>query len=415
MHKADHDDLSETQRLAIGWGEGAFLLLAGPGSGKTSVLTRRVIRLLQESPDRSFKVLALTFTNRAADEMRSRVEETLPAGNRLLIGTFHAFAADVLRQAGQNLGLRADFKIYSSDEDRADVLGEAMKALDASTRDKLKGTSLLSTFDRAGSLLLTPKGLESRLLNKEINQQIASAYDAYHRYMLSTNVQDFTSLVLNAYRLFEKYPALSKRYRQVYRYWNIDEFQDTTYAQFQLLKTVAGSAFKNIFAVADDDQIIFQWNGASYQRIQEYIQDFEPTVLQLPANYRCPESIVAIANRLISNNKLRQPGKQPLIAARAASNALRDGEITLLVFDDESEEAAGIADHIAANPQCATEATVVLARVRSSLELVQAACASCFARETAASSDRAAPGRFSDYCVSLDPQRLARGSEAHRC
>ena len=367
----DGANLSEAQRTACRWNAGAFLLLAGPGSGKTTVLTHRVIRLLEESADKSFKVLALTFTNRAADEMRSRIERAYSDDRgRLLIGTFHSFAADVLRQSGQHLGLQADFKIYSRDEDREDVLRECCSELDEETRGPLEDIKLLPIFDRAASLLLTGDKLERRLTNKDLAPYIARAYEAYHQYMLRQNVQDFPALVLNAYRLFEKYQTLRKRYRQTYRYWNVDEFQDTTYAQFELLKIIAGGEFRNVFAVADDDQLIFQWNGASYQRLQEYINGFKPTVLQLPTNYRCPPEIVGLANRLIANNRLRQPGKAPLISGRSDIGPTQK-RVTVLEFPDEEAEARGVAHSVFLLSTKPLSRIAVLARTRRSLELVK--------------------------------------------
>jgi DNA helicase-2/ATP-dependent DNA helicase PcrA len=364
-------ELSEVQRQACRWNDGAFLLLAGPGSGKTTVLTERVIRLLEESANESFKILALTFTNRAADEMRARIERVYSDDRgRLLVGTFHSFAAEVLRQSGQQLGLHADFKIYSRDEDRADVLRESCSGLDEETTDALEDIKLLPIFDRAASLLLTGSRLEARITNKERAPYIARAYDAYHEYMLKENVQDFPSLVLNAYRLFDKYPALGKRYRQTFRFWTVDEFQDTTYAQFQLLKVMAAQEFKNIFAVADDDQLIFQWNGASYERLQEYITAFKPTTLQLPTNYRCPQEIVELANRLIANNRLRQPGKAPLISGKSDDGSAVP-RVRLLDFPDEEAEARGIAVSIKLLSPGPLNKTTVLARARRSLELVQ--------------------------------------------
>jgi DNA helicase-2/ATP-dependent DNA helicase PcrA len=344
------------------------------------VVTHRVVRLLEESAEKSFKILALTFTNRAADEMRSRIERVYSdERGRLLIGTFHSFAAEVLRQSGQHLGLQADFKIYSRDEDREDVLREACAELDEETRGPLKDVKLLPIFDRAASLLLTGDKLERRLANKALAPLTARAYEAYHEYMVRQNVQDFPALVLNAYRLFERYPALGKRYRQTFRYWNVDEFQDTTYAQFELLKIMAGGEFRNVFAVADDDQLIFQWNGASYQRLQEYINEFKPTMLQLPTNYRCPPEIVELANRLIANNRLRQPGKVPLMSGR---NEVRDARkrVMVLEFPDEEAEARGIAASICLLSPGPMGGTAVLARARRSLELVQVALQDCGVR-----------------------------------
>ena len=168
-----------------------------------------------------------------------------------------------------------------------------------------------------------------------------------------------------------RFPALARRYRSVYRYWCVDEFQDTNLAQYELLKAMAGEDFRNMFAVADDDQIIYQWNGADYRRLDQFRAGFDAGLLQIPTNFRCPPEVVTCANKLISCNLLRSAGKRPLIAGRDPSDA--PSVIEVLRFRTDGDEACGIAQHIADHRAGALEQTAVLARVRRLLDPIAAA------------------------------------------
>ena len=176
---------------------------------------------------------------------------------------------------------------------------------------------------------------------------------------------DFSSLILRTYELFNKYAAFAKRYRTVYPYVCVDEFQDTNIAQYSLLKAILGEVHKNIFIVADDDQIIYQWNGASHKRLEEFANDFKPSVIQLPVNYRCPAEIVDLANNLIGHNFLRSDSKAPLQAARGSGG---DQAVRLMgPFDDFETEAASIAEDIKDTHGRSLGEVVVLARNRKLL------------------------------------------------
>src|SRR3990172_11191188 len=158
--------------------------------------------------------------------------------------------------------------------------------------------------------------------------------------MAERNALDFGSLILKVYQLFTKFPVFAKRYRTVYPYICIDEFQDTNQAQYSLIRAISGDQYRNLFIVADDDQIIYQWNGASHKRLEEFIRDYSPKVIQLPMNYRCPSEIVKLANNLIRHNFLRSTGKKPLEAFRSGSdkNTVR----MLSDFPDFDAETTGI-------------------------------------------------------------------------
>ena len=367
------ESLSDVQRQAVRYCDGALLVLAGPGSGKTRVLTTRIARLLHQTPDEPFRVLALTFTNRAADEMRERIERMAPeAEHRLFIGTFHAFCADVLRQYGQHLGIRTDFRIYSTHEDRAEIAGRAISSEAGQTAGlEPHHVDFLALVDRAKSKLIPSEAIAGKFQNAERGAKFETFYGAYDGALREANALDFNSLVSNAHRLFMRFPAIAQRYRSAYRYWCIDEFQDTNLAQYELLKAMAGERFRNVFAVADDDQIIYQWNGADYRRLDQFRADFDASLLQIPTNFRCPSEVVTCANQLIAFNLLRSADKKPLIAGRAPSDA--PSVIEVLPFRTDKDEARGIAQHIADQRAGVLEQTAVLARVRRLLDPVASA------------------------------------------
>ena len=255
--------------------------------------------------------MGLTFTNKAADEMRSRVVSFVPGQeDRLFLGTFHSFCSDVLRQHGSHLGINPNFHIYSQDVDLQAVLNDAVetaKKMNDVVSDLDKKT--LPVIQRLKSLLILPEQCRGMFRDKEFGERIATVYPAYESELYKRNALDFNSLILKTYQLFNKFPVFAKRYQSVYTYICIDEFQDTNQAQYGLISALAGYQHRNLFIVADDDQIIYQWNGASHERLKELLNDFSPMVIQLPMNYRCPPEIVAIANNLIRHNFLRRPQK----------------------------------------------------------------------------------------------------------
>ncbi len=359
------EELSYSQKEAAEWNNGSYLLLAGPGSGKTRVLTCRIARILNLSEGSRFRLLCLTFTNKAADEMRRRIIDFVPTEeNRLFIGTFHSFCADILRQHGIHLGIRPNFEIYSQEVDLQAVLFEAEQKVKKEI-DTTFTVKALPVIKRLKSLLITPERSSDLFSDKSLGLYIAKVYSAYEEELASMNALDFNSLIQNAYILFIRYPSIAKRFRTVYKYLCIDEFQDTNLAQYNFIRAFTGNDYKNIFVVADDDQIIYQWNGASYNRLEAYKKDYSPTVGQLPINYRCPPEVVAIANLLISNNFLRSANKKPSVASRPSSGG---NIIRLLSFPDFEAEVVGVANDIKKNHQTEIDNVVILARNRRLLE-----------------------------------------------
>lgn len=364
------DELSDIQRKAVEWDDGALLVLAGPGSGKTRVLTCRVARLLDRSPDERFRVLALTFTNKAAHEMSSRLTTLAPGlEERADIHTFHGFCTQVLRQHGVHLGIKPDFAIYSRTSDREAVLEDAL-ARDCRRVDS-EDRRLLPRIDALKARLVRPEQTEEWLAggnraSPDEACRVARAYRLYEEELRRANALDFNSLIFEAHRLFG-YPAMARHYQTVYRYWLVDEFQDTNGAQYGLLRRMAGEDFRRVFAVADDDQTIYEWNGANVRRIGTLVEDFDCEVMQLPTNYRCPPGIVEAANRLVVYNARRANAKRPAEPAQR-SRSLHDQPIRCRVFGTDRDETAGIAAEIAGLDLAERGQTLVLARTRALLE-----------------------------------------------
>jgi DNA helicase-2/ATP-dependent DNA helicase PcrA len=206
-----------------------------------------------------------------------------------------------------------------------------------------------------------------------VGQQVEAVYKAYEEALSKVNALDFGSLIVQAHRLITTFPGVAARYRKTYAYWLFDEFQDTTEGQYRLIKALAGGEFRNVFAVADDDQIIYQWNGASYQQIQKFRADYNPEELQLPTNYRCPPSIVAAANRLVVHNSQRTTSKLPLEAGKTLLRYPGDQHIRVVRYSSDEMEAVGIAQGVATIGKGKWGEIAVLARTRALLEKVQSA------------------------------------------
>jgi ATP-dependent DNA helicase UvrD/PcrA len=327
--------LNDNQRAAVDWTEGPLLVLAGPGSGKTLVLTLRAARLLQSNPDAS--VLALTFTTKAADEMRERLDRLMGGrADRAHLCTYHSFAGDILRQHGSHVGIQPDFSLITIDDDRVAVLEQVIANLqcDISTLPSDR-KNLLFLLDRlfaesydgepdAASMLSTPFWLP---------QLFKDYCDALQK----SNRLDYGGLLHFARKLLSHNAGVARLTRLAWQYICVDEFQDTNRAQYDLLHLLLSGKEPNLFVVADDDQIIYQWNGASPERLGALEKDFGMKVIQLPENFRCPPVIIQLANNLIVHNQLRSAGKEPLVARKLAAES---PALKVQVFDNEEAEVA---------------------------------------------------------------------------
>lgn len=302
----DLSSLNENQLQAVLWDKGPLLVLAGPGSGKTRVLTYRIARLLEQSPGEHFRILALTFTNKAAAEMRERVEQLVPSElGRVRLTTFHSYAAELLQQHGNHINLRPDFQILSNDADREalldDVLIEVRRETNYSLPSHFRAAQLLPAITRLLDRCIPANQAEKILAQARVENAsaLAQVYAAYREALRRTNALDFPSLIAEALELLTRFPFVSKHVRKVFKHILVDEFQDTNHSQYRLLSLIVKPDPSTLFVVADDDQIIYQWNGASPQRIQDLRTDFGVFELQLPENYRCPSEVITLALSLI--------------------------------------------------------------------------------------------------------------------
>lgn len=329
--------LNQNQRTAVEWSDGPLLVLAGPGSGKTLVLTLRAARLLQGDADAS--VLALTFTTKAADEMRERLNSIMGGrADRAHLCTFHSFAGDILRQHGSHVGIKPDFSMLTLDDDRAALLEEVVEKMDGDTSaippDR---KNLLVLMDRLFSESYDGEASAAGMLHTP--PWVPELFRRYCEVLQQNNRLDYGGLLYFARKLLSSSPGVVRLTRLAWRYICVDEFQDTNRAQYDLLRLLFPTDNPNLFVVADDDQIIYQWNGASPERLSALKNDYKMEVVQLPENFRCPPIVIQLANSLIVHNKARTVGKHPLIAHKPEPES---PAIKAQVFSDELSEVAAI-------------------------------------------------------------------------
>ena len=364
--------LNENQMEAVKWTQGPLLVLAGPGSGKTAVLSCRIAHIISQSPQARFRVVGLTFTNKAAIEMRERVNGLLGTGSeRALLTTFHSFAADILRQHGSHLGISPDFSILNSDEDRVEVFEDAVRYAARSDDSIVESdVALLPLLTNLIEKRVDESSVKGRVRDVDLAAKMTTLYNAYLHELSEHNALDFPLLISLAADLLVRNPAISRHYRTVYPHICVDEFQDSNVGQFEFLKALIGSDPSGLFVVADDDQIVYQWNGASPERLTDLRSVFQMSTLELPQNYRCPKPIIDIANKLISHNPNRSKGKSPLLPG-IASGLPEPVRVKCLPSPDE--EAEWVASDIKRLPVSVREYCAVLGRTKAVVERVAAA------------------------------------------
>ena len=256
----------------------------------------------------------------------------------------------------------------STDADRHAVLEDALLRAESEGKNvSPEDVRLISLIDRLKSRLVEPSAASAALGRFDNPERVALVYHLYEDELRRLNALDFNSLIFEAYRSARTFPAIAARYRKSHTYWLIDEFQDTNLAQYKFVRVLAGDDFRNIFAVADDDQIIYAWNGASYRQIESFLTDFSAELIQLPTNYRCPPAIVGAANQLVAYNAHRTGNKKPLIAGKTDLKYPISEQIQLRVFATDEEEATSIAREIAERGTSLWGETTVLARTRALL------------------------------------------------
>ncbi len=296
------DQLNTAQRMAVKAGPGPVLVLAGPGSGKTRVLTHRVVYLIQQLGVSPWHIMAVTFTNKAAREMRMRVETLLDGNPRgLTMGTFHATCVRILRRESDNLqNYGADFVIFDTDDQRQ-VAKQALRELNLDDK-KFPPNKMLSGISSAKNELVTPAQYAASNYISEINRRV---YHRYQEILVANNAMDFDDLLMNTVLLFEERPDVLQRYREKYLHILVDEFQDTNTAQYVLLRQLVNE-HGNIFVVGDADQSIYKWRGADFRNINRFREHFpEAQMILLEQNYRSTQIILDAAKAIIRNNRDR--------------------------------------------------------------------------------------------------------------
>jgi DNA helicase-2/ATP-dependent DNA helicase PcrA len=364
------DMLNANQRQAVEWGDGPLLVLAGPGSGKTAVLTLRIANLIGNSPDDTFRILGLTFTVKAATAMQNRIRDLLGEDTRRIqLRTFHSFCTDLLRQHGSQLGLRPDFAVVADDKDRVAILQELQDGGQVDVDDPEGSLKQIDTMFTHG---VTAEELPSYFKTGQEEQcrALQSVFRGYLKKLVDENQLDFGSMLHFTRELLASKPRIARQVRTVYRYVCVDEFQDTNLAQYKVLRLLCPEPTSNLFVVADDDQIIFQWNGADPKRLEELKGDYSSEIIQLPENYRCPAEVVEIANRLIAHNPGRIGSKKVGVSHKSGQGAVR-----LQRFRDFDAEVNGLISEIQPVPKNQRETCLVIARSNKLLTQVKDAMA----------------------------------------
>ncbi|NMC71223.1 MAG: UvrD-helicase domain-containing protein, partial [Myxococcales bacterium] len=330
-------DLSEPQRRAVLHGEGPLLVLAGAGSGKTRVITYRVARLCAEAGVAPWRILAVTFTNKAAGEMRERVRRLLgPDAAQIWLGTFHATCARLLRRWPGPAGLQPDFTIYDDDDSRT-LIARVIKDLDIDAT-LCPPREVQGRIDRAKQDGRGPDDLPVRSSLDELARRVYAEYDARLRQL---NAADFGDLLVLTVRMLERHEALREELRERFEHLLVDEFQDTNKIQFRLIELLLNER-RNVCVVGDDDQSIYRWRGAEVKNILEFDRRFPGTVVvRLEQNYRSTRNVLSAAAAVVRRNVSRHP--KELWTANPAGEPVK-----VVLAGDEREEAGAVARLVAA-------------------------------------------------------------------
>ncbi len=300
-----YDTLNEQQKKGVFTTEGPVLILAGAGSGKTSVLTRRIAYLIENSGVNPWNILAITFTNKAAGEMRDRVDDIVGYGSESIwVSTFHSTCVRILRRHIDRIGFDNSFTIYDTDDAKS-VMKDVCKKLNIDTK-QLKERSILSMISSAKDNLQTPIEFEMSAQGDYLKTKIATAYTEYQSVLRSNNALDFDDLIVKTVELFKSCPDVLENYQNRFQYIMVDEYQDTNTAQFEFIRLLA-SKNRNLCVVGDDDQSIYKFRGANIRNILDFEQVYpDATVIKLEQNYRSTQNVLDAANAVIRNNISRK-------------------------------------------------------------------------------------------------------------
>ena len=300
-----YDTLNEQQREAVYHTEGPLLILAGAGSGKTRVLTHRIAYLIEERGVNPWNILAITFTNKAAGEMRERVDDIVGFGSESIwVSTFHSTCVRILRRHIDRLGYDTNFTIYDTDDQKT-LMRDICKYLQIDTKI-YRERNLLAAISAAKNEMVSPKEFRLRAEGDFSRQRIASVYEEYEKQMKANNALDFDDLLVKAVQLLKTQPDVLDYYQERFRYIMVDEYQDTNNVQFQFVSTLAAK-YRNLCVVGDDDQSIYKFRGADIRNILNFENVFEDAkVIKLEQNYRSTGTILDAANAVIRNNRGRK-------------------------------------------------------------------------------------------------------------
>ena len=333
-----YDTLNEQQKDAVLHTEGPVLILAGAGSGKTRVLTHRIAYLIEERNVNPWNILAITFTNKAAGEMRERVDSLVGFGSESIwVSTFHSMCVRILRRFIDRLGYDNRFTIYDTDDQKT-LMKEVCKKVAIDTK-VFKERSLMSAISSAKNELILPDEFELNAGGDFAKLKIAKVYREYEAQLKANNALDFDDLLVKTVQLLQTQPDVLENYQERFRYIMVDEYQDTNTVQFQLVRLLAGK-YRNLCVVGDDDQSIYKFRGANIRNILDFEHEFsDACVIKLEQNYRSTGNILNAANRVIANNKGRKE--------KTLWTANGEGELVhLRQFDTGYDEADFIAEDI---------------------------------------------------------------------
>ena len=298
------DDLNKQQQEAVLYNQGPLLILAGAGSGKTKVLTTKIAYLLEECNISPYEILAITFTNKAAREMKARVEALIGSIARdIQISTFHSFGLRLLRENHAALGYEANFVIMDSD-DSLTIIKKILKSLNYDPKI-YNPKAIKNKISNCKNELISPSEYE-RYASSEYEKVINEVYEKYEQKLKQNNAVDFDDLLVLPIRLFREHPSILQRYQERYKYILIDEYQDTNEAQYILSKMISAK-YQNICVVGDADQAIYGFRGANYKNILNFEKDYPNALsIKLEQNYRSTKTILDAANCVIKNNRSRK-------------------------------------------------------------------------------------------------------------
>lgn len=330
-------DLNPQQRAAVAASDGPVLVLAGPGSGKTRVLTHRVAWLVLERGVPPHRIVAVTFTNKAAREMRHRLQDLLGHGRTsvLTLGTFHALCARILRREGPTIDIPRDYVIFDADDQRA-VVRQVLRDLNIDDK-QYRPPAVHAAISRAKNELIPPEAYQPDSYFGEIVRRV---YEQYQQRLRASNGLDFDDLLMETVRLFREHPEVLARYQERYLHILVDEFQDTNMAQYILLRQLA-ARHRNLFVVADEDQSIYRWRGADYRNIARLREDYpDLATYLLEQNYRSTQTILDVAQAVIRHN----PGRTE---KRLFTRRGRGVKVVVHEAYDPEDEAQFVVDSIA--------------------------------------------------------------------